>query len=162
MRQNYQNFPKFCDLPVKIAPDLKVFVPKKIKNWASFRVKISIFLKQLGLWVTAHTFVKKIWGLWVRAMLKMVVLAALHTYHLRNESAPPYPTPGQFYVTSYDFDPDPYRPCLAIFLVIKVKGLIFTNTFSVEKVLSIKKNKKTKTKKQKKLVAVGLYVMTIL
>ncbi len=47
MSQSYQNFPKFCDLSVKIAPDLKkkqVFVAKKFKNWTSFGVKISFFL----------------------------------------------------------------------------------------------------------------------
>ena len=47
MSQNYQNFPKFCDLSVKIAPDLKenlVFVAKNFKNWASFG-----FIKNGGL-----------------------------------------------------------------------------------------------------------------
>ena len=32
--------------------------------------------------VKIHNFVKKIWGLWVRAMLKMMVLTALHTFHV--------------------------------------------------------------------------------
>ena len=94
MSQNYQNFPKFCDLSVKVAPDLKFKekigfrFEKKIKNWASFGVKISIFLKKWGLWMTAHNFCGKIWGLWVRlekymgllvrTMLKIGVLTALH------------------------------------------------------------------------------------
>ncbi len=57
-------FSKIFDLSLKIAPDLKekwvfvVFVAKNFKNWASFGVKMSIFLKKWGLWVTAHNFVK--------------------------------------------------------------------------------------------------------
>ena len=39
---------------------------ENFKNWVSFGVIISIFLKKWGLWVTAHNFVKKILGLSVR------------------------------------------------------------------------------------------------
>ena len=93
MSQNYQKVPKLCDLSMKIAPDLKekksVFVTKNFKNWASFGVKISIFLTKWRLLVTAHNFVKTmrslgeivkiLCDLWVRAMLKMgVFLTALH------------------------------------------------------------------------------------
>ena len=55
MSQNYQKVPKLCDLSMIIAPDLK---ENKIKNWVSFGIKISIFLKNWRLWVTAHNFVK--------------------------------------------------------------------------------------------------------
>ena len=62
--QNYQNFLKFNDHSVKIAPHLKKrqdFGPTIFKHWASFRVKISIifFSGKRGLWVTAHNVVKQ-------------------------------------------------------------------------------------------------------
>ncbi len=46
-----QNFPKFCDLSVKIAPDLKkkqVFVAKILKNWEHFASKFIFFLENGG------------------------------------------------------------------------------------------------------------------
>ncbi len=70
MSQNYQNFPKFCDFSVKIAPDLKeklVFVAKKIKSWASFGVKMSaIFSEKMGALGDSIQFCEKYGVLWVR------------------------------------------------------------------------------------------------
>ncbi len=62
------------------------FLAKNFKNWASFGVKISIFLKKWRLWVTEYNFLTK-YEVFGWDCKKMGVLTALHMYHLRNGSA---------------------------------------------------------------------------
>ncbi len=61
MSQNYQNVPKFCDLSVKITPDLKkklVFVAKRFKNWVSLASKFQFFRKIVALGGDSTQFCK--------------------------------------------------------------------------------------------------------
>ena len=93
MCKNYFKKLKFCGLSVKIAPDLKekqVFIAKNFKNWVSFWCQNVSFTEKMGALSDSTQFCQKnmgslgeiandLWGLWVRAMLKMGFLTAFHT-----------------------------------------------------------------------------------
>ena len=102
--------------------DLQVKMSKYYQNFPKFGTfrwkKLGIIWGQniRGLWVTVHNFVKKYqgslgeivknMGLWVRAMLKMGVLTALHTYHLRY-APPPRLFCHFWYIDRWVSVPDP-------------------------------------------------------
>ena len=67
MSQNYQKFPKFCNLSVKIAPD--IWRKNRFSSSCEKFPKLGVisrlnfnFSEKLGSWVTAHNFEKKNMG----------------------------------------------------------------------------------------------------
>ena len=79
MSQNYQNCPKFCDLhKLGVIWRQNFNLSEKMGPLGD---STQFCEKQYGIF---GWDCKNIWGLWMRAMLKMGVLTAFQTYHLRN------------------------------------------------------------------------------
>ena len=79
----------FSMLDCKITK-VNFFTCQLFKSWG---FEWQIKCKNMGLWVWALCNCKKIWGLWVQAMLKKGVFWPLHTRRLQNGTAPS-PPPG--------------------------------------------------------------------